>query len=62
MNRRELKLDGMSFTAHFGRIGTLGQTKEKTFSSADVAKREYEGLITEKAKNGQLMPPTQPAC
>jgi predicted DNA-binding WGR domain protein len=63
MNRRKFKLEGMSFTVHFGRIGTVGQTKEKTFSSENAAKREHERFITEKTKNGQLMPPcpTQPA-
>jgi predicted DNA-binding WGR domain protein len=67
MNRREfqfidgssrkfwaIELDGESFTVQFGRIGTGGQSKEKAFSTADSAKREYEKLILEKTKNGYV--------
>jgi predicted DNA-binding WGR domain protein len=67
MNRREfqfvdgsskkfwaIELEGPSFTVQFGRIGTAGQTKAKSFSNEDAAKREYEKLITEKTKNGYV--------
>jgi predicted DNA-binding WGR domain protein len=49
-----IELEGPSLTVHFGRIGTAGQTKEKSFSDADAAKREYEKLVTEKTKNGYV--------
>jgi predicted DNA-binding WGR domain protein len=49
-----IELDGKSFSVHFGRIGTVGQAKEKTFSSEDLAKREYDKLISEKAKGGYV--------
>ncbi|MBO0755784.1 MAG: DUF4132 domain-containing protein [Bradyrhizobiaceae bacterium] len=49
-----IELGGMSLTVHFGRIGTVGQTKEKTFSSEDAAKRECERLIAEKTKSGYV--------
>lgn len=49
-----IELENMCFTVHFGRIGTVGQTKEKTFSSEDAAKREYERLIAEKTRNGYI--------
>jgi predicted DNA-binding WGR domain protein len=49
-----IELEGPSLTVHFGRIGTAGQTKEKSFSDGDAAKREYEKLIKEKTKNGYI--------
>lgn len=47
-----IKLDGKSFVVHYGRIGTIGQTQEKTFATEDAAKAEYNKLIAEKAKKG----------
>ena len=49
-----IELDGKAFTVHFGRIGTVGQAKEKTFSSEDLAQRQYDKLISEKAKDGYV--------
>ena len=49
-----IELDGKAFSVHFGRIGTVGQAREKTFSSEDLAKREYDKLIGEKAKGGYV--------
>jgi len=48
----EIKLDGASFTATWGRIGTTGQTQLKTFKSDAEAKRAYDKLIEEKLKKG----------
>lgn len=48
----EITLTGHSFTVVFGKIGTAGQTKTKSFFSADAAKNEYESLIAEKLKKG----------
>src|SRR5262249_6678545 len=49
-----IELDGKSFSVHYGRIGTVGQAKEKIFSSEDLAKREYDKLISDKAKGGYV--------
>jgi len=49
-----IELNNTSFIVHFGRIGTAGQAKEKTFGSETLAKREYDKLILEKTKNGYV--------
>jgi predicted DNA-binding WGR domain protein len=49
-----IELDGKSFSVHFGRIGTVGQAKEKAFSSEDLAIREYDKLVSEKTKAGYV--------
>jgi uncharacterized protein (TIGR02996 family) len=48
----EIELDGVSFTARWGRIGTEGQEKTQTFASPAEAKKEYEKLISSKVKKG----------
>jgi predicted DNA-binding WGR domain protein len=48
----EITLSGASFTVRFGRIGTNGQTQEKSFASAEKAKSEHDTLVTEKTKKG----------
>jgi predicted DNA-binding WGR domain protein len=47
-----IELADSSFTVHFGRTGTNGQTQTKEFGSAEAAKKEYEKLIAEKVKTG----------
>ena len=47
-----IELADSSFTVHFGRTGTNGQTQTKEFGSAEAAKKEYEKLIAEKVKKG----------
>src|SRR5262245_5703601 len=49
-----IEFNSTSFIVHFGRIGTAGQAKEKTFSSGELARREYDKLILEKTKNGYV--------
>ncbi|MEW5738679.1 MAG: WGR domain-containing protein [Myxococcota bacterium] len=48
----EITLDGKSFKTTFGKIGTAGQTSEKSFGDEGAAKAAYEKLITEKTKKG----------
>ncbi len=47
-----IELQGESFTVHFGRIGTKGQTQRKTFPDADTARREHDKLIRQKLAKG----------
>jgi len=48
----EITLDGSSFTVTWGRIGTAGQTQQKSFDSDDKAKKEHDKLVAEKTKKG----------
>jgi predicted DNA-binding WGR domain protein len=48
----KIELEASSFTVHFGRIGTMGQTQTKEFSSAAEAKAACDKLIAEKVKKG----------
>lgn len=48
----EISLDGDSFTVCYGKLGTDGQSKTKTFDSPAQAKAEYEKLVAEKVKKG----------
>lgn len=67
MNRREfqfsegtsnkfwsIELREQSFIVHYGKIGTNGQAQEKTFATADAAKKEHDKLIAEKTKKGYV--------
>ncbi len=67
MNRRELvfmdsssnkfwhiELVDDSHTVTYGRSGTAGQTKTKSFSDADAAKKDFEKLIAAKLKKGYV--------
>lgn len=47
-----IKVQGVDHTVHYGRIGTAGQKKTKTFPSAAAAQRDAERLIGEKRKKG----------
>jgi len=44
--------DGKKLTIVFGKIGTNGQTSEKSFASEDEATAEMEKLIKSKTKKG----------
>lgn len=48
----EVELSGADLTVRFGRIGTSGQTKTKTFGDASAAQREWEKLVKEKTGKG----------
>jgi predicted DNA-binding WGR domain protein len=48
----EISLDGTSFTTHWGRIGTAGQSTTKKLASAAEAKKEHDKLVAEKVKKG----------
>ncbi len=41
-------------TVHYGRIGTNGQTKTKSFETAALAKASVEKLIQQKLKKGYV--------
>jgi predicted DNA-binding WGR domain protein len=45
-------VDGCELVVSFGRIGTAGQLKRKTFPSEAMARHEAEGLIREKLGKG----------
>jgi predicted DNA-binding WGR domain protein len=46
--------DGSSFTVAFGRVGTAGQTQEKSFASETTCRKEADKLIAEKKKRGYV--------
>jgi predicted DNA-binding WGR domain protein len=46
------ELDGANFTTTWGKIGTDGQSKTKTFASPDAAAKEYDKLVKEKLGKG----------
>ena len=48
----EVVADGENLTVRFGRIGTSGQTKTKSFASAAAAEKERDKLIKEKTGKG----------
>jgi formylglycine-generating enzyme required for sulfatase activity/predicted DNA-binding WGR domain protein len=47
-----IDLKGSSYTITFGKIGTAGQSQEKSFGSAEAAGKAFEKLVTEKLKKG----------
>jgi predicted DNA-binding WGR domain protein len=47
-----ISLKGKSHTVRFGRIGTQGQMKMKTFSSSEEARESQDRLIKEKVQEG----------
>ena len=49
-----IALKGKSFKIIFGRIGTTGQTQEKSFDSAEEAKARFDKLVVEKLKKGYV--------
>lgn len=48
----ETWIEGSTLFVRFGRIGTDGQTKPKTFATADAAAKERDSLIASKRKKG----------
>jgi DNA ligase-1 len=48
----EVQVLGAELTVRWGKIGTAGQRKTKTFGSPDAAIREAEGLLAEKLSKG----------
>jgi predicted DNA-binding WGR domain protein len=44
----EISVAGAQHTVHFGRIGTAGQSKTKTFPDATVARADADKLVAEK--------------
>ncbi|NRF72238.1 DUF4132 domain-containing protein [Aquincola sp. S2] len=48
----EIELDGVDVTVRFGRIGTQGQTKTKSFGSDAAARTEHDKLVKEKTGKG----------
>ena len=48
----EIWMDGMDVTTNWGKIGTAGQTKTKTFADEAKAKKEYDKLLAEKTGKG----------
>lgn len=49
-----IKLDGDSHTVTYGRMGTDGQSKTKSFDDADKAKKDYEKLVNAKLSKGYV--------
>lgn len=50
----EVEVSGSDLTVRYGRIGTSGQRKSKTFADATAAKREMDKLVKEKTGKGYL--------
>ncbi|MBM7119317.1 WGR and DUF4132 domain-containing protein [Archangium primigenium] len=57
----EIALEGTGFTVRWGRLGTDGQTQQKTFPSAQKAQTEHDKLIAEKVKKGYAEAGSAPA-
>ena len=47
-----IELNGVAHTVTYGRIGTSGQTKTKTFATEDKARADHDKLIRQKRKKG----------
>jgi DNA ligase 1 len=50
----EISVDGSDVTTNWGKIGTSGQTKTKSFADGAKAKKEYDKLIEEKASKSYI--------
>jgi len=51
----EITLEGDSFVAVWGRIGTKGQSATKTFDSPAKAQAEHDKLVAEKVRKGYAL-------
>ena len=51
----EITLDGASHTVRFGKIGTDGQTSQKTFKNPGEARADHAKLVAEKTKKGYVL-------
>ncbi|MBT3220953.1 MAG: WGR domain-containing protein, partial [Proteobacteria bacterium] len=50
----EITLNGNEYHVQYGRIGTVGQSSNKSFPDAATAKKKYEAAIKGKVKKGYL--------
>ena len=50
----EISVDGCEATVRYGRIGTAGTSKVKTFADAEAAQRDADKLIAEKTGKGYV--------
>lgn len=50
----EIALNGSDLTTRWGRIGSDGQSKTKSFASAEKARAEYDKLLSEKTEKGYV--------
>lgn len=50
----EIQVDGESYTVHYGRLGTNGQTSTKVFSDAAEAEKKAASAIASKVKKGYV--------
>lgn len=50
----KIRLEGSSFTVHFGKVGTAGQVQTKQFATDAEAEKEYNKLVAEKVKKGYV--------
>ena len=48
----EMTIDGSTHTTRYGRMGTDGQTKTKSFDSIEAAQKDADNLIAQKTKKG----------
>lgn len=57
----EIDVSGRELTVRFGRIGTSGQSKTKSFADAAAAQKEWEKLVKEKTGKGYALASTSSA-
>ncbi|KIG13892.1 Molybdate metabolism regulator [Enhygromyxa salina] len=57
----EIEVDGATFTARYGKVGTDGQTQTKSFASPDKAAAAAEKKIQEKVRKGYAEVGSAPA-
>lgn len=58
----EITLNGAGFTVRYGRIGTDGQTQEKSFPTEAKAKAEHDKLVKEKTGKGYSLVGSAPVA
>ena len=51
------RVEGKTLYVNYGKIGTNGQTKTKTFADEMKAKKEYDKLLAEKTGKGYVEKP-----
>jgi uncharacterized protein (TIGR02996 family) len=51
----EITVEGKKVTTRWGRIGTAGQSKTKSFASPAAAQKEYDKLLGEKTRKGYTL-------
>ncbi|MCB9610482.1 MAG: WGR domain-containing protein, partial [Polyangiaceae bacterium] len=50
----EIRVEGDAHVVRYGRVGTQGQTKTKTFASNELATKAAEKLVESKRKKGYV--------